>query len=98
LSIAAGDEHTCASVNGGMECWGNNGNGELGVASTTDSLVPVPVQGLSSGILSIAAGGFHVCALVDDGIQCWGSNSNGQLGNDSTSDVDVPVQVSALLL
>jgi alpha-tubulin suppressor-like RCC1 family protein len=72
--------------------------GELGNNSTTNSSVPVQVQGLTSGVKAIAVGSSHACALVNNGFQCWGRNYNGQLGNNSTSDSRVPVQVTGLSL
>jgi len=45
-AIASSSEHTCALVNGGLQCWGSNNDGELGNNSNSSSLVPVPVQGI----------------------------------------------------
>jgi hypothetical protein len=42
--IAAGVSHTCAVVNGGVQCWGDDSSGQLGNNSTTGSNVPVQVQ------------------------------------------------------
>jgi alpha-tubulin suppressor-like RCC1 family protein len=97
-AVAAADYSTCALVNGGVQCWGENIYGELGNNSTTNSSVPVQVQGLTSGVKAIAVGSSHACALVNNGFQCWGRNYNGQLGNNSTSDSRVPVQVTGLSL
>jgi alpha-tubulin suppressor-like RCC1 family protein len=44
-TIVGGFEHTCSLVNGVMDCWGYNFYGQLGNNSTTDSFVPVEVQG-----------------------------------------------------
>ena len=74
--------HTCAinSV-GGLVCWGNNGNGELGNGTIAPSTVPAPVTGLASGVRAVATGNYHTCALTVAGqVLCWGENLYGQLG------------------
>ena len=42
--ISAGDFHTCAVVNGSVQCWGESGSGQLGRDTTAHS-DPVPVSG-----------------------------------------------------
>ncbi len=48
--------HTCAVLNGGtIQCWGNNGFGQLGNGSTTNSSVPVTVSGITDAV-TVASG------------------------------------------
>ncbi len=78
--LAAGDNHTCATVGGGqLRCWGINEGGSLGVDGDPEGLVRVP--GLSNAV-HVAVSDTHSCAaLMDDRVYCWGSGDFGQLGN-----------------
>ena len=107
IAIAAGSTHTAALRNDIIDVsiwmWGNNNDGQLGIGSTDQSLVPVQTPGLSgvtagvSGIVAIAAGSAHTAALMNDGtVWTWGNNSNGQLGIGNTQQSLVAVQVSGM--
>jgi alpha-tubulin suppressor-like RCC1 family protein len=83
-AIAAGDGHTCAlTTAGGVQCWGGNYLGQLGVDNGgVLSFDPLSVEGLDSGVQALAAGGAHTCALTTaGGVKCWGNNYYGQLGD-----------------
>ncbi|MCZ6687990.1 MAG: RCC1 domain-containing protein [Planctomycetota bacterium] len=56
--------------------WGENGSGQLGDGTVTDSSMPVAATGLT-GVLEVAAGNLHAVALLCDGtVWEWGSGSS----------------------
>jgi RHS repeat-associated protein/uncharacterized repeat protein (TIGR01451 family) len=98
LSVGAGYWFTCSKTGGtGVECWGRNGNGQLGDGTLTQRNTPVDVSGLSTGVTAVVPGKSHACALTSaGGVKCWGDNSNGQLGDGTTAERTTPVDVSGL--
>jgi alpha-tubulin suppressor-like RCC1 family protein len=91
---AAGYAFSCAVLaSGGVMCWGDNSNGQLGDGTTTAHLTAAPVSAITSAT-AIAAGDNHVCVLSSSGVQCWGSGTAGQLGNGMMADSAVPTAVS----
>jgi len=102
-TISIGDRHSCALLNtGGVKCWGDNGQGEVGDGTTTQRLTVVDVSGLASGVAAIAASGSsgegsstHVLT-TGGGVKSWGSNSTGHLGDGTTTQRLTAVDVFGL--
>jgi alpha-tubulin suppressor-like RCC1 family protein len=92
LDIAAGSQHVCvATSNSGVQCWGDNAFGQLGISpATTFSASPgfITNGGLAS---RIAAGGETTCMLGNAAVACWGRNDFGQLGTGTTTNTHIPV-------
>jgi hypothetical protein len=81
---------------GTVWAWGNNQYGQLGNGATTDSSVPVEVQGLTN-VVAIGSGAAHSLALRSDGTAwAWGNNYEGELGNGTLTNSNVPVEVQGL--
>jgi alpha-tubulin suppressor-like RCC1 family protein len=98
-SLAVGSNHSLTlSSDGRVTAWGYNGNGQLGIGTTTDSRIPVAVTGgtlAGKTVSAVAAGQFHNLALCTDGtLAAWGYNFYGQLGNGITSNSSTPVAVT----
>lgn len=84
VSIAAGDDISCAVREHSLYCWGADYDGDLGNGAPTRSmrLLANPVIGFS-GIAAgpVAVGGTHVCAsTTSGGLRCWGDDYAGTLG------------------
>lgn len=96
-SVSGGGMLTCVLISTrGAECWGDNGEGELGNGTVASSTTAVTVSGVNNAI-SISSGYKSACVLLGSGtISCWGYNSGGELGNGTNTNSSLPVAVSGL--
>lgn len=97
VSLSAGEHTTCAVLEDGTaRCWGSNAVGQLGDGTTTPSVRPVEVTGITDAI-QISTGYDISCVLRSGGtVMCWGDNFNGRLGTGNEDDSLVPVEVMGL--
>lgn len=95
-SIACGQASSVAlTVSGKLVTWGCNGNGQLGIGSTTNQSVPCKLHLPGVCIKQVVCGYAHVLALSDDGtLYSWGSNTYGQLGTGCKSNALLPTVIS----
>ncbi len=98
IAAARGGHTLALKADGGVWAWGNNRSGQLGIGTTNNSPIPVPVKlpdGTPlTGVMALAAGWGHSVALRNDGsVWTWGANNNGQLGDGTTSNRLNPVLV-----
>lgn len=95
ISVAAGYKHMLAVTTGGaVYGWGYNKNGQLGIGTIKNALLPVSVL-LPAGAIAVqAAGGkYHSLFVTSDGsVYASGFDSAGQLGNGGTAQVSTPVR------
>jgi alpha-tubulin suppressor-like RCC1 family protein len=98
-ALSSGGGHSCGVTAAGVAyCWGQNGSGQLGNGSTTNSSTPVAVAG-SLIFANVSAGDSHSCGVTTAGTAyCWGLNGGGQLGNGTTLSSSTPVAVAGRLI
>jgi alpha-tubulin suppressor-like RCC1 family protein len=85
-SISAGYGNSCAILNSGAQCWGDNTYSQLGNASVVAySNAAVAVTNATNGVSSLSTGGYHACAAVNGSAKCWGRNNVGQIGDATTT-------------
>ncbi|GMV39336.1 MAG: hypothetical protein AMXMBFR64_10520 [Myxococcales bacterium] len=79
VDVAARHSHGCViTAAGTLHCWGLNGTGQLGVASTS-RYEPMRV-GKETGWTHVATGEDHTCGVRQGRLYCWGHDVDGKLG------------------
>ncbi|MBI5383046.1 MAG: hypothetical protein HZA90_00010 [Verrucomicrobia bacterium] len=86
--------HSCAILEDGtLHCWGNNWDGQIGLADVQFKSTPTEVPGVV-GVKDVSGGDSHTCAVVDEetstGVKCWGRGSYGQLGDGTKVEKKLP--------
>jgi hypothetical protein len=81
-TIAAGNEHTCATAGLDVQCWGRNDLGQLGNGTNTTSFSPTVVAfppGAGNVSALVAAADQTCTVMVGGSVFCWGGNQSGEL-------------------
>jgi alpha-tubulin suppressor-like RCC1 family protein len=79
---------------GGVYCWGENQEGQLGQGTRSASAAASRIEGIGDAI-DVGAGEALSCALLRSGeVECWGSNASGALGLGEPVIFPVPVRVA----
>ncbi len=85
IDAAAGYHHACGILSelgnsGGLWCWGENGQGQLG--NELGSGYQQRLVAGSADWIDVDVGNAHTCALRATGVlHCFGANDSGQLGD-----------------
>ena len=84
-AFGVGAEHACMNTDRGLQCWGNNFDGRVGVNSDMNEPLPKDSAYKAQHVYAMALGHGHTCVWGSvDGLQCWGSDTSGQLGSGKT--------------
>jgi alpha-tubulin suppressor-like RCC1 family protein len=102
-----GNGYCAVLISGGVDCWGGNSVGQLGIGidDGPDSTSPVAVIGVGkvgtlSGVASLVGALSSYCALLTSGgVGCWGQGMWGELGdatNEARYRTAAPVAVAGV--
>ena len=95
-------------TSGNLYTWGYNGQGQLGIGSTTNQSTPQFINafgGVSVSEVSIATNvnsnnsatyGYAVALLSSGAVYTWGYNGSGNLGTGNTTQYTTPQHISGL--
>lgn len=90
-----GESMSAIKTDGTLWGWGNNGTGQLGNGSTTNTNSPIQVGSLTTWS-NVSTGDTFCAAIKTDGtIWAWGWNDKGQVGQGNTTNYSSPVQIGS---
>ena len=97
LSIEAFYTSSCSvSTVGDLRCWGDNGDGQLGVGPGV-SMLTTPSAVVLTQVTQFSGGSNFACAIRTPGtVHCWGTNQYGAIGDGTNTWLDAPPSTPAL--
>ena len=95
VSVAAGQGHACAALDGGaLWCWGFNESGQHGNGAVSAAW-EAPSAAAITNISTVTCGASHTCAVDGaGGAWCWGAGERGELGDGQGATTPLPVPVT----
>jgi RCC1 and BTB domain-containing protein len=96
IAISCGYKHSLVlSSLGDIYAFGNNDFGQLGIASNTNQLTPLRMNGfVLEKVVAISCSSIHSLALTESGhVFSWGYNENGNLGIGNFDNKNSPQRV-----
>jgi len=93
--IGGSNNTSCAIAEGKIYCWGANGNGQVGIGSTSNVNTPtlvstgsgssdLPASYTATALSTSGSRAAQMCAVANGKAYCWGQNGNGSIGNNVT--------------
>jgi alpha-tubulin suppressor-like RCC1 family protein len=83
--VFVGDRNVCLIRIAGINCYGDNISGQLGIGDFNASSDVRPPTGVTA-ILDMAISAYTMCAIEADAeLKCWGNNSSNQIDQSGSS-------------
>jgi alpha-tubulin suppressor-like RCC1 family protein len=93
-TVSAGYTHSVGiKTDGTLWAWGDNGYGQLGNGTTTNSTTPTQIGSANNWESISASGGFTIAIKTNGTLWAWGNNTFGQLGDGTTTNRTIPTQI-----
>lgn len=93
--VVSGDHNSTFIIKKDGSLWacGNNGWGQLGDGTTTDSHLPKQI--IANGVVTVTPNYYHATYAIktDGSMWAWGKNGSGELGDGTTTDSLVPKEI-----
>ena len=81
---------------GDLYAFGTNRNGQLGLGTTENQLLPALQAFAREEVVSVSCGCAHsACVTRGDNLFVWGCNEQGQLGFDVSTQPEIPAGTTA---
>lgn len=80
--LATSPSHSCALIEAGLFCWGQNFSGQLGTGDLVDSDTAMAAKVARADVAQVALSTGRTCVRHPTGkVSCWGINELGQRGD-----------------